>query len=427
MIDIIHSRCEFNDCTKCALFNYEDLKAKYCRTHKLEIMIDVTCKTSCIYEGCNIRPTFNYSGESNAIFCNKHKLEDMINVKDEKCMDADCNLRPSFNYDGCQNALYCSNHKLDGMINVKCIKCETIGCKNNALYNFEHMKIVGFCNKHKLDGMINVKNKLCIYENCDKYPIFNYSDKDIGIYCSSHKLEDMVDVKHNKCIIKDCNYRAYYNYEGIKSPIYCYSHKENDMINVSHSLCKTYLCNIQISDKYEGYCLYCFIHLFPEKPVSRNYKTKEKSVVDYILKEFKDYTWITDKKIEDGCSKRRPDILLDLGYQIIIIEIDENQHIDYDSTCENKRMMEISKDLGHRPVVLIRFNPDDYISKENKKINSCWAINGKGFCTIKKSYINEWDIRLNKLKDTISYWISEKNISSKTLEIVYLYFDEKNL
>ena len=31
-----------------------------------------------------------------------------------------------------------------------------------------------------------------------------------------------------------------------------------------------------------------------------------------------------------------------------------------DCSCENKRIMEISQDLGHRPIVFIRFNPDEY-------------------------------------------------------------------
>lgn len=45
------------------------------------------------------------------------------------------------------------------------------------------------------------------------------------------------------------------------------------------------------------------------------------------------------------CSKRRPDILIDLETHLIIIEVDENQHKGY--SCENKRIMEISQDLGH--------------------------------------------------------------------------------
>lgn len=81
------------------------------------------------------------------------------------------------------------------------------------------------------------------------------------------------------------------------------------------------------------------MHLFPDEKVSRNYKTKEKSVVDFVSNNFPDVTWICDKRIQDGCSQRRPDMLLDLGYQVIVIEIDENQHIDYDCSCENKRLM----------------------------------------------------------------------------------------
>ena len=118
------------------------------------------------------------------------------------------------------------------------------------------------------------------------------------------------------------------------------------------------------SNKYEGYCLRCFVYLFPDRPNSHNYKTKEISVVEYIQKEFQNKTIITDKKIQDGCSRRRPDILIDLGYQVIIVEIDENQHIDYDCSCENKRIMELSQDVGHRSLIFIRFNPDEYLDKD---------------------------------------------------------------
>lgn len=75
---------------------------------------------------------------------------------------------------------------------------------------------------------------------------------------------------------------------------------------------------------------------------------------------------IVIKTINGACSKRRPDLFLDLGYQIIVTEIDEYQHLNtsYDSTCENKRIMEISQDVGHRSVVFIRFNPDEYKKME---------------------------------------------------------------
>jgi len=98
----------------------------------------------------------------------------------------------------------------------------------------------------------------------------------------------------------------------------------------------------------------------------RNYKTKEKEVVDQITQTFADFTWVADKKVFDGCSRRRPDLLLDLGSHVVIIEIDEDKHTGYECSCENKRIMQISQDLHHRPVVFIRFNPDEYITPEGE-------------------------------------------------------------
>jgi hypothetical protein len=194
------------------------------------------------------------------------------------------------------------------------------------------------------------------------------------------------------------------------------------MINVTDKTCKSNWCKTLVAEKYDGYCLFCYINLFPDKPVSRNYKTKEYSVVDFVKKKFPDLSWITDKIINDGCSKRRPDLLLDLGYQVIIIEVDENQHIYYDCSCENKRLMQLSQDVNHRPIIFIRFNPDNY-KKDGLNISSCWGINKKGICVIKKSKVNEWVERLNFLEEQIKYWINPLNITNKTVEIIQLYYD----
>jgi hypothetical protein len=164
------------------------------------------------------------------------------------------------------------------------------------------------------------------------------------------------------------------------------------------------------------------MNLFPDKPVCRNYKTKEYSVVEYVKNKYSNFTWIADKIIKDGCSKRRPDLLLDLGYQVIIVEIDENQHIDYDCSCENKRIMELSQDVNHRPIIFIRFNPDDYTLQE-KNISSCWEQNKKGICVVKKSKKNEWEERLELLNNQISYWINPENKTEKTIEIIQLFYD----
>lgn len=165
------------------------------------------------------------------------------------------------------------------------------------------------------------------------------------------------------------------------------------------------------------------MNLFPDKAVTRNYKTKEYSVVDYVKTNFSDFTWIADRIVSNGCSRRRPDLLLDLGYQIVIVEVDENQHTDYDCSCDNKRIMELSQDLGHRPIVFIRFNPDAYDNK-GVSISSCWGNNKKGICVVKKSKQNEWIERLTVLGEHINYWIAPINRTTKLIETIQLFYDE---
>jgi len=242
-------------------------------------------------------------------------------------------------------------------------------------------------------------------------------------FCKHDKLKSLCKecdgselCKHGKVKCKECG-----------GPAFCKHNKFKERCKEcgGSALCKTPNCLTYKIKKYHDHCLNCYIHLFPNESNSRNYKTKEKTVSDFILKEFIEYSWISDRKIEDGCSKRRPDLLLDLGYHIIIIEIDETQHKNYDEICENKRIMEISQDLGHRPIIFIRFNPDSYKNKENKLINSCWQINKLGICCINKKYENEWNNRLKILKQTIEFWCNENNKSTKMIEIVELFFDEE--
>jgi hypothetical protein len=180
------------------------------------------------------------------------------------------------------------------------------------------------------------------------------------------------------------------------------------------------MCDTQVTNKYEGYCLRCFVHTFPDKPVSRNYKTKERATVDTVLEKFPDISWVCDKTIQDGCSKKRPDIRGDMGSHIVIIEIDENHHSLYDCSCENKRVMEISQDVGHRPIVFIRFNPDDYTDINNNKITSCWGTNKYGILTVKPTKKDEWQERIKVLHEQIQYWI--ENVPEKNIETIQLFY-----
>jgi hypothetical protein len=414
--------CIHPNCTKESSYGVlGESKRLYCATHKLDGMINLKNKY-CIYPNCKIRPSYNLEGENKALYCATHKLDKMINVRQENCIYPNCKIRATFNIEGENKGLYCSLHKLESMINVICKTCIHQNCKKLPTYNIKGETKGLYCVSHKLEDMIDVKHDRCIHINCNLRPLYNNEGETKELYCFSHKKEGMVNVSLKSCIYPNCKTRPSYNIQDKKKPLYCNLHKLDGMVNVRNKTCKTHLCNKQVAEKYDGYCLRCYMYLFPNKPVSRNYKTKEFAVVEFVKNKFDKCDWLSDKIIIDGCSKRRPDLLLDLGYQIIIIEIDENQHSDYDCSCENKRIMEISKDLGHRPIVFIRFNPDDY-NINDKKFDSCWGINGKGICVVKKSKKDEWDKRLDALEQQINYWLVPEHKTDKMIEIIQLFYD----
>jgi len=188
------------------------------------------------------------------------------------------------------------------------------------------------------------------------------------------------------------------------------------------ALCISDFCETSArKNHHEGYCLQCYIQNFPDAIIVKNYKTKEKSVTDFVKQQFSMYIWRCDKKVTNGFSKHRPDMLGDFNEYIIIIEIDEHKHQSYDNISEKKRLMKISEDLNHRPIVFIRFNPDAY-KLNGKTISSCWGYNDNYIMVVKADKLDEWNKRLNTLKDEIFYWSTHK--PEQMIHIVHLFYDD---
>ena len=415
-------KCKFEGgCDKRASFNTPGKSKRFfCKEHKKEGMIDVVNKR-CKSEGCNIKPYYNEPEEKKGLYCKKHKKEGMIDVVNKRCMTQGCNKQPAYNEPEETKGLYCKDHKKEGMIDVVSKRCKSEGCNNYPIYNKPEETKGLYCNNHKKEGMINVVNKRCKSEGCKIRPNYNEPEETKGLYCKDHKKEGMIDVVNKRCKSEGCNKQPIYNEPEETKALYCSDHKKEGMIDVVNKRCKNNWCDTFINiSKYEGYCAYCFINTFPYKPIPTNYKTKETAVRDYILEKYPDFTWICDKIIQGGCYKRRPDLMLDLGYQVIIIEVDENQHTSYDCICENKRLMEISQDINHRNLIFIRFNPDSYNTRENKKIKSCWKIDKQSGILLISSQ-SDWNIRLKVLEETLKYWIN--NETNKMLECIELFYD----
>jgi hypothetical protein len=188
------------------------------------------------------------------------------------------------------------------------------------------------------------------------------------------------------------------------------------MCDIINKRCQ--LCNLIYSfKKYDYLCSGCYYYTNPNSVLTRNHKSKENQIISDLNKEFNNII-IQDKTILNGCSKRRPDGLIKLNDYNIIIEIDENQHNDY--SCENKRLMEIFKELGNSPLTIIRFNPDAY-KLVNKKIKSPFGItkiDGK----LKIINKQEYNIRIMKLIETIKE--NMNLIPDKEINTIHLFYNQ---
>ena len=135
-------------------------------------------------------------------------------------------------------------------------------------------------------------------------------------YCSSHHVDGMINVKSRRCQYNGCNTQSSFAFHGNKS-LYCAAHRLDGMVVIANKKCKAQHCVTRV-DKHRnrGYCVYCFMHLFPNEKIARKYKIKENEVMNFIDEKFTSCTVVRDRKIEDGCSARRPDARIDLGYQV---------------------------------------------------------------------------------------------------------------
>ena len=372
--------CKGDDCKgkkKIASFNFTGLKPKYCCECKEDGMVDVKnlkcikCKTK--------RPNFNFPNEKHKpIYCGDCKEDGMVDVKNTKCIK--CNLkRPLYNIPTESKGLYCGDCKKDGMVDVKSPKCIT-------------------CNL--------------------KIPYFNFPTESKRLYCFDCKSNDMIDVISSRCITCKIK-RPTFNLPNENKPIYCGDCRLPDMIDVKNPRCITNLCE-QVSKK-DKYCWRCYYFHNPDKKPSR-LKVKEEEVVNYLKQELKDIQMITDKAlIGDGiCIRSKPDILIHLNKHSIIIEIDEEQHKWYNPICDEARINNIQEALN-RPIIIIRFNPDDY-TENGRKIKSCFKNDEKtGFKVIPKNQQQNWDNRLAKLKETIINEIN--NYTDEPVKIIKLFYD----
>ena len=387
----------------------------YCSRHKKYGMVNVLSKT-CAEEGCLTIPNFNLPGQTKGLYCAQHKKDNMINVKNKKCLEEGCMVEPVFNLLGQTNGLYCAQHKKDGMVNVKDDMCAEEGCIVRPNFNLPGQTKGLYCAQHKKEGMMDVKHKTCAEEGCLVRPTFNLPGQTNGIYCTQHKKEAMINVIDKTCAHEGCLTIPTFNLPGKTIGLYCTQHKNEDMICVI-GRCKAVetgeepLCQQQRNPKYKGYCTHCFANLFPKDPLTFQIrsKTKEIAVRDFINANFEGFLHDTPMYTAHcDCSiRRRIDHRKLIGNTIFAIETDENQHKSYDKMDEETRYDDLFCAFSGK-WVYIRFNPDKYVNKKGERKNPMIST------------------RLFKLKEEIEKQIKriEKEENTELIERIYMYYDK---
>jgi hypothetical protein len=248
----------------------------------------------------------------------------------------------------------------------------------------EHNKRKDLC-KECNGSQICIHNKITYYcKECDG-----------NAFCEHNK-------EKNRC--KDCGGSSRCEHNRLKSQC-----KECDGISICHHdkqkgqciICSPkiacYNCKhmVMSSNKsYRPYCFKCYCVRNPDIEIKRRYKTKE-NLLGEALKEMNlGINFIQDKKVDGGCSYRRPDFLFDLFTHTVIVECDENDHKDYSTTCEIAKLNETFTDLADRPMILIKFNPDKYEGK------TCFDKD----CKLIKT---EWNSRIKILKNEVKKAVQE--------------------
>jgi hypothetical protein len=269
------------------------------------------------------------------------------------------------------------------------------------------------CGICKTDNMINVKSRKC---QCGKAePAFGI-DGGQATHCGKCKSSDLVNVRNKWCLCK----RAQPTY-GVKGgrPTHCARCRTSELVDVVHKRCLNG-CGTIVHGRYRGFCLRCFVYLFPGEKVSRNYKVKEQHFVDYIKEAgvLPDSAEVTfDKRLQGGCSARKPDIFVDLLTHTLHAENDEKQHRSY--ACENKRLMELFQDSGNRPQIQLRFNPDSFTSANGTKHPSCFKYNKLGVPVIRDQAI--WKARMDIYLERFTYHLT--HVPDREVTVEHMFYD----
>ena len=373
--DLVNPSCE--KCSVGAGYGYVRGKGLRCATHKEADMIAVRgkfCKgKNSDGSKCNEKAMYNLPGSGVPIVCRFHKDDHMVHITKSKCIKCNQGAR-SFGPFG-EPGKRCGKCKESGDVNVACPIC-VVCRKNQSAWSLTPDGNANWCYqcKPKDAPLFDVRRKYCIHVHddgtkCTTTATRNFKGIKKPIYCAEHQKDGMRDVMKPYC--KKCDevtalfgwpkdYKGDLEGEEINLPLYCSKCKFRGMEDLTRAKCnKCQSVGGWIKHNKNVWCRRCLTEEHPEVPRNRMFLFKQNT----ITKDLQDhFTFdLINRKVPGGKSIRRPDLAIIFKEKnfVQVIEIDENQHCQYDDEDLKIRMEEIQADFN-LPTKFLHFNPDAY-------------------------------------------------------------------
>ncbi len=401
----------------------------------------------CNIENCETKATYGLKQEF-ATRCKKHAEKDMVHNSRTYCSHGkshskckDCKNDLVCSVDDCkEKSVYgikqgfttkCKTHREDCMVKQPRGYCEhdkdrkhCKPCKGSSLC--KHGKQRAYCkdcegSQFCEHGILHATCKDCegsqicehrkqreFCKDCEGSQICEHRKQ--RAYCKDCEGSQICKHGKQRAYCKDCEGSQICKHGKQRSQCYRCTPTSNYFCKRKYNDDKRCISAKTQKDKYDGYCASCFVEKCPDDPRTAfvHLPIKEIAVRKEIESAFPNiFIFNEGIIISNGENIYYPDMRAHFKMCVFIIEIDEGQHKGYDMKKEKIRIMKIYEAV-EKNIVLLRFNPDEYIEDEEIK-NS--------------NMTKRYEVLNNKIKEVIDK-IKGGYVFSEWLTEYKLFFDD---
>ena len=202
---------------------------------------------------------------------------------------------------------------------------------------------------------------------------------------------------------------------------------ESESINnaLQLQICQNQLqvCQKQLQECQNKLAMYESINS-PNKTQAKSI-TKDDHINELYAELFPYFQWqARNKPPENDCSiRRRPDYYVILPTHILILEVDEKQHKKYDPKDENVRTNQLTEAFNNKPIIYVRFNPDQYKLSNGVVIAGCFRKNNGVLMMDKEKIIKRLQVVHSVVLKHCDANCAHRCLQNDLVRQIYLFYD----